>query len=81
MAGQRGIVRHHHQRRAFAPVEFEQQFEHLFAGLAVQIAGGLIGQQNRGPRDERARQRNALLLARRRAAPDSGPADPPDRLA
>ena len=63
MRGQRGVVRHHHQRRAFPPVEFQQQFEHLLAGLAIQIAGRLIGQQNRRLRDERAGQRHALLLA------------------
>ncbi len=56
-------MRHHDQRRAFAPVEFEKKFEHLLAGLAVEITGRLVGEQNRRLGDEGARESHALLFA------------------
>ncbi len=65
MGGERGIVGHHHQRRAFATVEFEQQFENLLAGLAIEIAGGFIGEQDGRPGDESAGERDTLLFAAR----------------
>ncbi len=62
MGSESGIMRHQHQRGAFAPVEFQQYFEHLLSRSAIQIAGGLVGEQNGGPGDEGAGQRHALLL-------------------
>ena len=50
--------------------EIDQQFEHGRAGLLVEIAGGLVGEQNRRAVHERAGDGHALLLAaaqRRRA--------------
>ena len=38
------------------------------AGDGVQVAGGLVREQHRGLRDERARKRHALLLAARELA-------------
>ena len=38
------------------------------AGGEVEAAGGLVGEQHRGPHDEGARQRHALLLAARQHA-------------
>ena len=60
---ERSIVRHQHQRGSFALVERDQQFQHMLAVLRVQIAGRLVGQQNRRPNHERAGQRDALLFA------------------
>ena len=62
-AGESRIVRHQHQRGSFALVQRDQQFENMLAVLAVEIAGGLVGQQNGRPHHEGARQRHALLLA------------------
>ena len=58
-----GVVRHQHQRGSFALVERDQQFQHMLAVLRVEIAGGLVGQQNRRTHHERASQGDALLLA------------------
>ena len=54
-----------HQRRSLLAVELEHQRHHLLAGGVVQAAGGLVGQQQRRPLHEGARQRDALLLAAR----------------
>src|SRR5699024_110237 len=43
----------------------EQEVYDLAAGLAVEISGQLVGEQEPRPRDERAGERNALLLAAR----------------
>src|SRR5580704_5774244 len=64
--GESRIVRYQDQGRAFALVEGKQQLEHMPAILAVQVTGGLIGQQNRRTDHEGARQSNALLLAARK---------------
>ena len=62
-AGQRRVVRHQDQRGSFALVERDQQIENMLAVLAVEIAGGLVGQQNGRPHHEGASQSDALLLA------------------
>ena len=41
----------------------EQEVHHLQAGVAVEIAGGLVGEQKLRPRRGGARERHALLLA------------------
>ena len=43
--------------------QLEQQVDDLPAGLAVEIAGRLVGQQQRGPADEGAGEGDPLLLA------------------
>ena len=48
--------------RAFG-VELTQQLHHLRTVLRVEIAGGLVGQQNQRLAHHRARDRDALLLA------------------
>src|ERR1700682_3416020 len=60
--GESRIVRYQDQRGALAMVQRNQQFEHVLAVLAIQVAGGLVGQENRRANHESARQRNALLL-------------------
>ena len=59
------IVRHEHQRRLARAVDVEQQLDDLVAGGAVEIAGRLVGEQDRRIVRQRARDRDALLLAAR----------------
>ena len=42
---------------------FWKQREQLEAGARIQVAGGLVGEQQRGPVHQRAGDRDALLLA------------------
>ena len=46
-----------------ARMQREEQIGDLRAGLAVEIAGRLVGEQHGGPRRDGARERDALLLA------------------
>ena len=57
------IVRDHQHRRAQAVVQIVNQLQDLRAGVGVQIAGGLIGKQNRREDAERAGDGHALALA------------------
>ena len=66
------VVSDQHQRRALPAAELEHQLHHLLAGREVEAAGRLVGQQQRGSIDEGARERDALLLAAREQARDSG---------
>ena len=63
--GQRRIVRHEHERTAVLAMQREQQINHALSRGAIQIAGGLVGQQNARPAGKRARHRHTLLLAAR----------------
>ena len=49
-------------------MQSRDQIKNQFGGTAIEIAGGLIGQQNLGPGDERPGQRKALLFASREFA-------------
>ena len=68
--GARGIVSHQHQRQADSVDQCAQQLHDSLAGLAVEVAGRLIGKQERRRADERAGNRDALLFAARQL---SGP--------
>ncbi len=57
------IVRHHHDGLAVLLVERLQQIEDLVAGLAIEIAGRLVAEQQRRIGHDRARDADALLLA------------------
>ena len=46
----------------------EQQFDDLPPGVVVEIAGGLVGEDDLGTRRQRAGDRHALLLAARQLA-------------
>ena len=60
-AGDIGIVRDHQD--GLPPVMgLTQQSQHVEGGLAVQVAGGFVGQQDGGLVDERTRQRHALFF-------------------
>ena len=58
-----GFVCHHDDRDALVTVEAGQQVHDLPAGLGVEIAGRLVGQQDGGLGDDGARDGDALLLA------------------
>src|SRR5436305_3662088 len=59
-------MRDHDDRDAILTVQLLDEVEDLFAGLAVEIAGGLVGQKELGPIHQSACQRDALLLATRK---------------
>ena len=67
-------MRDQHQRGAALGVAGEQQVDDLPAGGLVEIAGRLVGDQDRRIGRERAGERHALLLAAGKLAPDSGAA-------
>src|SRR5690348_3812937 len=62
---ERRIVRHEHEGGAALGLAREHQVDDLAAGRLVEISGWLVGDQDRRTRGERARQRDALLLAAR----------------
>ena len=59
-----GIVGDHHDRPARCS-ELAQQRQDLFAGLGIQAAGRLVGQDDRRIVDDRPRDGNSALLAPR----------------
>ena len=61
--GRRGIVRDHDDGLAEVVHGAAQQPEDLAAGLRVEVARRLVAEDDGGPRDERARHGDALLLA------------------
>src|SRR5690606_10407462 len=56
------IVRDHADRRAVG-VKLREERHHRLAVLRVEVTGRLVGEQDRRPADERAGDRDALLLA------------------
>ena len=62
--GRARLVRDHHDGAALVGAR-AQQPQHLGAGLGVEVAGRLVGEQQRRVVDERAGDREALLLAAR----------------
>src|ERR1039458_4001411 len=61
--GQFRAVSHHHEDGLLPPVQFKQQGGYHVRGCLIEIAGGLVAQQQQRLVDEGARQRYALLLA------------------
>ncbi len=57
------VVRHHDDRLAHLGVQAPQQGEDFPRALAVEVAGRLVGDDDRGVGDEGARDGHALLLA------------------
>ena len=75
------IVRDHDDRLAVLAVERLQQVEDLVARLAVEVARGLVAEQQRRVGDDRARDADPLLLAARELARTMpGPVGEPDQL-
>ena len=64
-AGDLAVVGHDDHRGARKVGLLVQQLEDLHAGAEVELAGRLVGQQDRVAGGERARDRHALLLAAR----------------
>ena len=60
-----GVVGDHHDRLVELVDGLAKEVEHLGAGAGVEVAGRLVGEDDRRARDERARDRDALLLAAR----------------
>ncbi len=56
------VVRHDDEGRALLLVEIGQQRHDLVAGLGVEAAGGLVGQDQRGLIGQRARHGDPLAL-------------------
>src|ERR1700694_2240282 len=63
--GRMRIVRHHDDGLAVLAVERLKQVENSVAGLAIEVAGGLVAQEQRRIGHNRARDADALLLAAR----------------
>ena len=59
------IVRHQDDRLAQAGLQHLQKVENLLGRVAVQIAGRLVGHDQRGIGDQRPGNANALLFAAR----------------
>ncbi len=57
------VVGDHHDRLAVGCAHVAQQREDLGARLRVEVAGRLVGEDDGRPRDQRAGDRDALLLA------------------
>src|SRR6516164_8665124 len=55
-------MRDHHQRRS-SLAELDQEVEDLDAGVRVEVAGRLVGEQERGLPNNRPRDRDSLALA------------------
>lgn len=62
------IVRHQHQRGAPLAIQVEQQVNDARASGTVEIAGGLVGEQDRRCHGKSAGDRHALLLSARKLA-------------
>src|SRR5439155_145699 len=58
-----GIVGDQHERAAEIAVEGHDEVDDLFARRGIQIARGLVGEQERWPPRHRARHRHPLLLS------------------
>ncbi len=65
LVGETQVVRHHDEGHAALPVQLAQLCHDLDLGLLVEIGSGLVGEQERGFVDERARDDGAALLAGR----------------
>ena len=56
-------MRHDDERGPTFAVEIEEEVEDLPRGCGIEVARGLIGEDEAGLEEERARDRDALLLA------------------
>src|SRR5215207_1195854 len=63
-----GVVRDHDDRRAIG-VQLVEQLDELAARPRVEVAGGLVGEHDRGSPQERPRDRHPLALATGKLSP------------
>src|SRR5690606_20219883 len=61
-AGEVRVVGHEHERRAALAIQLLEQLDDRVAGAGVQVAGRLVREQDLRLVDERASERDALLL-------------------
>ena len=61
-------MRDHHDRLALLGHRAAQERQYLGGGVGVQVAGWLVGEDQRGPGEERPRAGGALLLTSRELA-------------
>src|SRR5581483_2915377 len=61
--GRARVVRDHHRRLSPILYRLAEELEDLAAGPRVEVPGGLVGEDDGRLRDQRARDRDALLLA------------------
>ena len=61
--GQLGAVGHHDQDSLLLAVQLQQQTRHHTRGSLVQVAGGLVAEQQKRPANHGPRQRRTLFLA------------------
>ena len=59
-------MRHQQHRTLVKTGEIAQQVHHLAAGGGVERSGGLVGEEDRWPSDQGARDRDALALSARK---------------
>jgi hypothetical protein len=71
--GLAGVVGHHEKGLAAIVHQAPQQGQDLAAGGAVQVAGGLVGQEDQGVGHQGPGDGHALLLAARQFAGQVGP--------
>lgn len=64
-AGQMQAVRHHQEAAAGARDEVARQRQHVVGGGFIEIAGGLVREQQRWFRRQRPADRDPLLLSAR----------------
>src|SRR5208282_6821807 len=62
------VVRHHQHRLAVLLHETQDQIHDLIRALAVEVASGLVAEQERGIGNDRAGNRHALFLSARKLA-------------
>ena len=62
VAGNPGIMGHKYGRDAFFPVQRLENLHHFFTAAGIQVAGWLVGQDDRGFVDQRPRDGDTLLL-------------------
>src|ERR1700733_3089586 len=78
--GDGAVVGDHDHRQAVVLPELLKQGDDLVAGVLVEVAGRLVGEQHLGLLDQRAGDRDALLLAAGQLGREvPGPVGEPDR--
>src|SRR5260370_14721749 len=76
LPGQLVIVGRDHERQVVLGLQAQEQVPDDLAGLRVEVAGLLVGQDDPGAPDQGARDRDPLLLAARQLARTMGLAVP-----
>ena len=75
------VVGDHRDRRAVRPVQVPEQLDQRRPGDAVEVSGGLVGEHDRRPPDDRPRDRHSLpLAAGQLARPVPGTVRQPDAI-